>query len=258
MANTIHPTAIIHEGARLGDHIKVGPYTIIEDDVIVADEVEIAAHVLVASGTRIGRNCRIFQGAILGTEPQDLKFGKEKTLLEIGDHTTIREYATINRGTADHGKTVVGSNCLIMAYVHIAHDCEIGDHVVLANLVQMAGHVLIEEHVGIGGFVPIHQFVRIGKHSFIGGGSHVSKDVPPYILAMGEPLRYGGLNLVGLRRKGFSSEKLTRIKKVYTLFYRSNLTVEDAVNRIKSDMEQDQDVQHILSFITGSERGLIR
>jgi UDP-N-acetylglucosamine acyltransferase len=258
MANIIHPTAIIDDGVQLGDRLKIGPYSIIENDVIIGDDVEIASHVLVASGTRIGRNCRVFQGAVLGTIPQDLKFDKEKTLLEIGDHTTIREYATLNRGTAEHGKTLIGSHCMIMAYVHVAHDCEIGDHVVLSNLVQMAGHVIIEEHVGIGGFVPIHQFVRIGKHAFIGGGSHVSKDVPPYVLAMGQPLRYGGLNLVGLKRKGFASDILAQLKQVYTLFYRSNLTVDAAVKRIKNEIEQNPEVLHILSFIAGSERGLIR
>jgi UDP-N-acetylglucosamine acyltransferase len=258
MANHIHPTAIIDPKAQLGNQIKIGAYTIVEDDVVINDETEIASHVLIASGTRIGRNCRIFQGAILGTIPQDLKFGMEKTTLEIGEHTTIREYATLNRGTAEHGKTTVGDECMVMAYVHIAHDCSIGNHVVLANLVQMAGHVVIEDHVGIGGFVPIHQFVRIGTQSFIGGGSHVSKDVPPYILAMGEPLRYAGLNQVGLKRRGFTSGLLSTIKKVYAIFYRSNLTVAQAVARVQTEVEQCTEVQHILSFIKGSERGLIR
>jgi UDP-N-acetylglucosamine acyltransferase len=258
MANKLHPTAIIHHNAQLGTNVTVGPYTIIEDDVIIGDEAEIASHVLIASGTRLGNNCRIFHGAILGTIPQDLKFGMEKTTLEIGEHTTIREYATINKGTAEHGRTTVGGHCLVMAYVHIAHDCTIGNYVILANLVQMAGHVTIEDHVGIGGFVPIHQFVRIGAHAFIGGGSHVPKDVPPYILAMGEPLRYAGLNLVGLKRRGFTSELLRVLKKVYSILYRSNLTVEQACKRIKAEVEQSAEVQHILSFIEGSERGLIR
>jgi UDP-N-acetylglucosamine acyltransferase len=258
MANTIHTTAIVHNGAQLGNNIHIGPYAIIEDDVVIGDNAEIGSHVLIAAGTRLGRNCKVFQGAILGSVPQDLKFGMEKTTLEIGEHTTIREYATLNRGTTGHGKTVVGNHCLVMAYVHIAHDCVIGNHVVLANLVQMAGYVEIEDHVGIGGFVPIHQFVRIGSHSFIGGGSHVPKDVPPYILAMGAPLRYAGLNLVGLKRRGFTAGMLSTLKKVYTLFYRSNLTVEEAVKRIKSEVDQDDNVRHFISFIEGTERGLIR
>jgi UDP-N-acetylglucosamine acyltransferase len=254
----IHKTAIVSGKAEIGNNVEIGPYSIIEDDVIIHDNTQISSNVLIASGTRLDKNCKIFHGAVLGTIPQDLKFAGEKTTLEIGSNTVIREYATLNRGTVDHWKTVIGSNCFIMAYAHIAHDCCIGDHVIIANAVNMAGHITIEDYVGIGGMVPIHQFVRIGKHSFIGGGYRIPKDVPPYILAAGEPLHYGGLNLVGLNRRGIKKEVQAALKKAYRLFYRSNLNVNDALNHIEDEIEPFDEIKHLVSFIKQSERGIIR
>ncbi|HFB67603.1 MAG TPA: acyl-ACP--UDP-N-acetylglucosamine O-acyltransferase, partial [Calditrichae bacterium] len=218
----IHPTAVVSDKAELGTHVIVGPYAVIEEDVIIGDGCQIGPHVYVHSGTRLGQRVRVEKGAVLGTDPQDLKYGGEKTYLEIGDDTTIREFATLNRGTDFHYKTVVGKNCFLMAYVHVAHDCIIGDNVVIANSVQMAGHVEIDDFAGIGGLTAIHQFVRIGKHCFVGGGLRVTKDVPPYVLAMGDPIRYGGTNFVGLKRRGFSSETLRLIKRAYRTVYQSN------------------------------------
>jgi UDP-N-acetylglucosamine acyltransferase len=255
---SIHQTAIIDKGAELGKNISVGPYTIIENDVMIADDVQIASHVLIASGTRIGEGTKVHHGAVLGTIPQDLKFKGEKTTLEIGKNNTIREYATLNRGTSDHWKTVVGDNCLLMAYSHVAHDCLIGNNVIIANSVNMAGHVTIEDYAGIGGLCPIHQFVRIGKHAFIGGGYRVPKDIPPYILAMGEPIRFGGLNSVGLTRRGFSAEILDMIKKAYRIIYRSNLLLKDALTQIESEMGHFEEIMYLVNFFKNSERGVIR
>jgi UDP-N-acetylglucosamine acyltransferase len=194
---------------------------------------------------------------VLGSIPQDLKFAGEETTLEIGERTMIREFATLNRGTKDHWKTVVGSDCLLMAYSHVAHDCAVGNHCILANAVNLAGHVVIEEWASIGGMTPVHQFARVGQHSFVGGGCRVVKDVPPYILAMGEPLKFGGLNSVGLSRRGFSEETMTALKRVYKLLYKSKLNVSQAVARIREECEMTPEVLNVLAFIEKSERGII-
>jgi len=254
----IHKTAQISPKAEIGQNVKIGPFTIVEDDVTIGNETEISSNVVIASGARIGENCKIFNGAVLATVPQDLKFENEKTTLEIGNNTTIREFATLNRGTTDHWKTVVGDNCLLMAYSHVAHDCTLGNNVIIANSVNMAGHVTIEDFVGIGGMVPIHQFVKIGKHTFIGGGFRVPKDVPPYIRAMGEPLRYAGLNSVGLQRRGFSQDTLSELKKAYRIFYRSNLTVTKALEKIESEIKPIEEIKNLVRFIKSCERGIIR
>ena len=254
----IHPTAIVDAAAELADDVIVGPFAVIENDVVVNSGTRIASHVLVAAGTRIGKDCRIFNGAVLGSEPQDLKFGGEKTTLEIGNNTTIREFATLNRGTTDHWKTVIGNNCLLMAYSHVAHDCSIGNNVILANSVNLAGHITIDDFVGVGGVTPIHQFVHIGKHAFIGGGLRVPKDIPPYILAMGEPIRYGGLNSVGLKRRGFSDELLAKLKKAYRFIYQSNLLLDDALKKIEDEIEPVEEITYLVSFFRDSERGVIR
>jgi UDP-N-acetylglucosamine acyltransferase len=254
----IHPTAVVDPGAELADGVVVGPYTIIERDVQIGAGTEIASHVLIAAGTRLGRQCRVAHGAVLGTIPQDLKFSGERTTLEIGDETTIREFATLNRGTANRWVTQVGKGCLIMAYVHIAHDCRIGDHVVLANAVNMAGHVVVEDYASVGGLVPIHQFVRIGRHAFVGGGYRVAKDVPPYVLASGEPLAFAGLNTVGLNRRGFSRQTMLTLKRVYRLVFRSGLNVTQALERIEAEFDPIPEVQHVIDFIRASERGIIR
>ncbi len=254
----IHPTAIIDSGASIGRDVEIGPYTVIEDDVIIGDGCRIGPHVLIGCGTRLGKNCTVFKGASLGTVPQDLKFGNEKTYLEVGDHTTIREFATLNRGTNHSLTTRVGNHCLLMAYTHVAHDCRLGDHVILSNAVNLAGHVIIEDYVGIGGLTPVHQFTHIGAYSFIGGGLRINKDVPPYIRAMGEPLKFGGLNSVGLKRRGYTAEQLNMIKKIYNIIYRRALTVKEAIAEIRDQFAENREAEHIASFLEHSERGIIR
>lgn len=254
----IHNSAVVHPKSIIGENVKIGPFAVIEEEVTIGDNCEIGSASLIASGTTLGSGCRVFHGAVLGTIPQDLKFEGEKSFLEIGNDTTIREFATLNRGTKDRWKTIVGDNCLLMAYSHTAHDCQLGNNVVIANSVNMAGHVTIEDYVGVGGMSPIHQFVRIGMHTFIGGGLRIHKDVPPYILAMGEPLRYGGLNRVGLTRRGFSDESLSLMKEAYRIIYQLNLTVKDALQKVEDEVEPIAEVQNILSFFRESERGVIR
>ncbi len=255
---SIHPTAIVDADATIGKDVSIGPYAVVQEDVIIGDGCHIASHALIHSGTRIGNNCVVFNGSVLGTDPQDLKYAGEKTTLEIGDSTTIREFCTLNRGSTHRLKTVVGSKSLLMAYVHIAHDCIIGNNVILANAVNMAGHVTIEDFASVGGMTPIHQFVRIGKHSFIGGGLRVPKDVPPYILAANEPLTYEGINRVGLSRRGFSTATLSQLRQAYKLLYRSRLNVSQAISQIESTMELTPEIQYIIDFIRTSERGIIK
>ncbi|UCE08859.1 MAG: acyl-ACP--UDP-N-acetylglucosamine O-acyltransferase [bacterium] len=254
----IHPTAIVDSGSEIGENVSIGPLTVIQNDVVIGNGSQIGSHVLIHSGTRIGKKCRIFKGAVLGTDPQDLKYTGEKTTLEVGDETTVREFCTLNRGGSHRFKTVIGSQTLLMAYVHIAHDCIIGNHVILANAVNMAGHVIIEDYASVGGMTPIHQFVRIGKHSFIGGGLRVPKDVPPYILAAGEPLGFAGINRVGLSRRGFSSETMLKLRRAYKLIYRSRLNTTQAVNQIKDTMKLTAEIKDIIDFIETSERGIIK
>ena len=254
----IHPTAIVNPDSQISENVQIGPYTVIEEDVIIGEGTVISSGALIAAGTRIGKKCRVFHGAVLGSIPQDLKFSGEKTTLEIGDNTIIREFATLNRGTIENRKTVVGNDCLLMAYSHIAHDCVLGNHIVVANSVNMAGHVIIDDYAGIGGICPIHQFVRIGKHCFIGGGSQVGKDVPPYVLAMGIPFRYAGLNRIGLTRRGFSEKTQETIKKAYRIIFQSNLNINDALKKVKDEIEPIEEVQDILHFFRDSERGIIR
>ena len=257
MASSIHPTAVIGSKAKIGKNVQIGAFSVIDDDVVIGDNSIIHNNVTLLEGTRIGKDVSIHQGSVIAGVPQDLKFGGEKTTSEIGDRTVIREYCTINRGTTYSHKTVIGEDCLIMAYVHLAHDVIVGDKVILANSVQVAGHVEIGYHVTIGGLVPIHQFVKIGDHSFIGGGLRVPKDVPPYCLAMGEPLVYGGLNKVGLQRRGFSSDSINNIKKAYRIFYSPNLLKKEAIEEIKDSFEHTDEINVLISFFEKSDRGII-
>lgn len=254
--NNIHATAIVSSKAELADDVTVGPHSIIEDNVVIGAGTKIASSALIASGARLGANITIAHGAVVGSVPQDLKFAGEESLLVVGDETTIREYATLNRGTADRGETTVGSNCLIMAYAHVAHDCIIGNNVILANSVNLAGHIEIDDHAILGGVLPVHQFVKIGTHAMIGGGFRVQQDVCPYALAGGYPLRIAGLNALGLKRRGFTPEAIRTIKSVYKLLFHSKLNTTQAVERIKSEIEIIPEVQVILDFIERSERGL--
>lgn len=259
MSVHVDSRAIVSPSVQLGEGVRIGPFTIVEDDVIIGDGATIAANALIGTGARIGKQCRIHHGAVVSHEPQDLKYSGEKSTCEVGDRTVVREYATLHRGTGEGGKTAIGSDCLLMGYVHIAHDCVVGNKVILANAVMIAGHSVIEDHVIIGGITPVHQFVRIGQHSMIGGGLRVPKDVPPYILGGQEPLIFNGLNSVGLRRRGFSQETIAALDAAYTILYNSKLNVTQAVQRIKEDerLASVPEVQNVLTFIAGSTRGII-
>ena len=255
---TIHPTATVDKRAELAEDVEVGPNTVIEGDVIVGEGTKIHSNALIADGTRVGKNSEIHHGVVLSTWPQYLGFGGEKTTLEIGDRTVIREYCDLNKGTTHNHKTVVGNDCFLMAYTHVAHDCQLGDHVICANSVQMAGHVIIEDWAFVSGLVPIHQFSRIGQHSFIGGGYRIPKDVPPFIMAGGEPLTYKGLNVVGLGRRGFTKETIASLRRCYRMIYRSKLNTTQALARVRSEMEIIPEVQAVIDFIENSDRGIIR
>lgn len=254
----IHPTAVINKKAKLADNITVGPYSIVDGDVEIGEGCEIHDHVYIADGARIGKNCRIHHSAAVSTIPQDLKFSGEKTILEIGDNVVIREFCDLNRGTSHLGKSVVGKHTFLMAYTHVAHDCVVGEHAILANGVQLAGHVTVEEWVTIGGLVPVHQFCTIGKHAFIGGGYRVIQDVPPYILAAGEPLGFKGLNIIGLNRRGFDKAIIQKLQRCYRFIYRSKLNTTQAVQRIREEIEPIPEVESVLMFIEKSERGIIK
>jgi UDP-N-acetylglucosamine acyltransferase len=254
----IDPRAIVSPKSELGENVSIGPFAIVEDDVIIGDGTSIGSNALIANGARIGRGCRIFPFAIVSIESQDLKYKGEKTTFEIGDNTTVREFAALHRGTTSHWKSTVGSNCLIMAYAHVAHDCTVGSNVILANVVQLAGHVEIGDYAIIGGGTVVHQFEHIGQHAMIGGGFRIVKDVPPYILAGNEPLCFEGLNIVGLKRRGFSQEAIASLEQAYHLIYQSNLNVSQAVARIREEVPQTSEVQAVLDFIANSKRGIIR
>jgi len=257
MSTQIHKSAIVHPDAKISDNVSIGPFTIVEENVVIGEGTQIASNTLIASGTRIGISCKISHGAVLGTLPQDLKFGGEETTLEIGNNTTIREYCTLNRGTKAHMKTIVGNNCFIMAYVHIAHDCTIGSNVILVNAVNMAGHVDIEDFAIVGGLTPIHQFVRIGQHAMIGGGSRAGKDIPPYIIGSRYPMCFEGTNIIGLKRRGFSPDTIANIEKTYHILYEIGLNVTQAVQKIKDELPKTPEVNNILEFIAKSKRGII-
>jgi UDP-N-acetylglucosamine acyltransferase len=252
----VHPTAIVHDDAVLGGGVTVGPGSIIGPGVVVGDGTEISSNVLIERDTVVGRECRIFHGAVLGTEPQDLKFEGEQAKLEIGDRTVIREYATLNRGTRATGRTSVGSDCLLMAYSHVAHDCHLGDRVILANAVNMGGHVTIGDWAIVGGMTPIHQFVRIGEHAFVGGASRVSKDVAPYVRAAGDPLVMSGLNSVGLRRRGFGPELRLELKRAYRMFFLSDLNVTQAIERARQELDLLPEVERFIVFFETTDRGV--
>jgi len=252
----IHQTAVIHEEAELAEDVSVGPFTIVGPGVVIGPGTEIGSHVLIERDTIVGRDCRIHHGAVLGTEPQDLKFEGENTKLVVGDRTVIREYATLNRGTRAAGRTVVGSDCLLMAYVHIAHDCEIGNHVILSNAVNMGGHVTIRDWAIVGGVTAIHQFVRIGEHAFVGGASRVAKDVPPFVRAAGNPLEMAGLNSVGLRRRGFGEEVRKELKRAYRLFFTSEHNVTQAIAKARAELPDLTEVERFIAFFEETERGV--
>ncbi len=252
------PLAYIHPGAKIGQNVTIEPFATIYDNVEIGDGTWIGSHTTIFSGARIGKSCRIFPGASISAIPQDLKFDGEDTVVIIGDNTTIRECATLNRGTKDKFRTEIGRNCLLMAYVHVAHDCVIGNNVVIANSVQLAGHVEIGDFAVIGGTSAVHQFVRIGRHVMISGGSLVRKDVPPYAKAAREPLTFVGLNAIGLKRRGFSTNQLNDLKEVYRIIYQSGLNNSQALSMIEAEVTQSTERDEVLSFIRESKRGIMK
>ena len=254
----IQPLAYIHPQAKIAQNVVIEPFVTIYKDVIIGEGTWIGSNVTIMDGARIGKNCRIFPGAVISGIPQDLKFEGEDTLAVIGNNTTIRECVTINRGTKDKLKTVVGNNCLLMAYTHIAHDCEIGNYCVFSNNTNLAGHIIIGDNVVLAGMVAIHQFCNIGSHAFVTGGSLVRKDIPPYVKVAREPLSYAGINSVGLRRRGFSSEKINEIQEIYRVLFVKNNNITKALDIIQAEFKPTEERDEIIDFIRNSNRGVMK
>ncbi len=255
----IHPTAIIHPGAEIVEGVKIGPYSVIAEHVRIGDNTVIDSHVVIDGWTEIGKGCRIFPFTSIGTPPQDMTYSGEKTTVRIGDQNIIREYTTIHRGTKKGGgETVVGSHNYIMAYVHIAHDCHIGSHIIMANAATLGGHITVEDYAVIGGLTGIHQFVRVGMYAMVGACSAVSQDVPPYVSAVGNRAALYGLNMVGLKRQGFSKKQIASIKQAYTILFRSKLTLKEAMATIDEKIGDSEEVRRMVAFINGSKRGICR
>jgi len=252
------PLANVHPDAKIGNNVTIEPFATIHADVTIDDGCWIGPNAILWDGTRLGKNVKIYPGASVSSIPQDLKFSGEKTETFIGDNTVVREYVTISRGTTDKFKTVIGKNCLLMAYVHVAHDCNIGNHCILVNTVQVAGHVTIDDWAIIGGASALHQFVKIGAHVMISGGSLVRKDVPPYTKAAREPLAYAGINTVGLRRRGFAAEKISDIQEIYRYIFLKGLNNSKAIDIVESEIAQSDEKDYILNFIKTSDRGIMK
>lgn len=252
------PLAYVHPAAKIASNVVIDPFVTIDQNVVIGEGTRIGSNVTILEGARIGKNCTIHSGAVISGVPQDLKFKGEDTVAIIGDNTVIRECVTINRGTASKGKTVVGSNCLIMAYCHVAHDCTLGDNVIMSNSVQVAGEVVIDDNAVIGGGALIHQFTHIGAHVMLQGGSLVNKDIPPYIKAGRLPVSYAGINSIGLRRRGFTNEQISEIQEIYRYLYLSGLNNSDAVDRIEAELPASKERDEIIMFVRNSKRGIIR
>jgi UDP-N-acetylglucosamine acyltransferase len=257
MTTRIHPTAIVSDDAKIGVDVEIGPYTIIGEGCTIGDGCIIAPRAMLERNVILGTNVKVGAGSILGGDPQDLKFKGEHTTVEVGDGTTIREYTTINRGTTHSYKTTIGKNCFIMSYVHLAHDCHVGDGVILVNSVQLAGHVTVGEKAIIAGASAAHQFVKIGQYAFVGGCSRISQDVPPYIKAVGNPIKLYGLNSVGLQRNNFPEEVVRELKRAYRLFFRSELNVTQAKERAATELKPYPEVQELLRFLEETGRGVV-
>lgn len=254
----IQPLAYVNPGAVIADNVVIEPFVTIHKNVEIGEGTWIGSNVTIMEGAKIGKNCRIFPGAVISAVPQDLKFDGEMTTVEIGDNVTIRECVTINRGTKATGKTKIGNNCLLMAYSHIAHDCVLGNHVILANAVQLAGHVEVGNYAILGGLSAVHQFVKIGEHVMISGGSLVRKDVPHFTKAAREPLSYEGVNSIGLRRRGYESEKIAEIQEIYRILYLRGLNNAKAISKIETEMPATKERDEIISFIKESDRGIMK
>ena len=254
----IHPLAHVHPSAVIAESAEIGPFAYIEANVEIGERTVVMANASVMSGARIGDDCQIFPSAVVGAIPQDLKFRGEDTLAIIGNHTVIRECATVHRGTASKGKTVVGNHCLIMAYSHVAHDCLLHDHIIMSNATQLAGEVVVDDYAILGGGSLVHQFTHVGAHSMTQGGTKVNKDIPPYVIAAREPISYCGINSVGLSRRGFSREQVAAIQDTYRLIYMSGLNVSQALQQIEETLPQSPERDAIVNFIVNSPRGVIR
>lgn len=250
--------AYVNPNAKIGKDVVIEPFAYIDDNVEIGDGCKIMTHAVILSGAKLGRGCTVFPGAVVGGIPQDLKFRGEETTAEIGDHTTIRECATVNRGTASKGKTVVGNNCLIMAYSHVAHDCLLGNNVILGNACQIAGEVQIADWAILSGGCLIHQFCRVGEHVIVQGGSRSPKDIPPYVTAGREPISFAGINLIGLRRRNFSPAQIQIIQECYRIIYQSGLNFSQAVERIQDNIEPTLERDTVLNFLKTSQRGIVR
>ncbi|WP_373943151.1 acyl-ACP--UDP-N-acetylglucosamine O-acyltransferase [Polaribacter sejongensis] len=252
------PLAYVHPQAKIARNVVIEPFTTIHNNVTIGSGTWIGSNVTIMEGAKIGENCRIFPGAVISAIPQDLKFNDEETTVEIGNNVTIRECVTINRGTSDRMKTKIGDNCLIMAYCHIAHDTFVGDNCIFSNNTTLAGHVTIGDNVVLAGMVAVHQFASIGNHSFVAGGSLVRKDVPPFVKAAREPLAYVGINSVGLRRRGFSTEKIREIQDIYRILFQRNYNNSQAIDIIEAEMEATPERDEIIQFIKESHRGIMK
>lgn len=254
----IHPTAIISKKAKLDKDVLVGPYTVINDNVTVGEATEIGAHCLIDGNTNIGKGCKIFKGAVIGSAPQDLKYKGEKSYLEIADYNIIREYVTINPGTEEGSKTILGSYNLFMAYSHVAHDCMIGNHCIIANCGTLAGYVVVEDNVLISGLVAVHQFVRIGRLAIVGGLSKVVQDIPPYSTCDGHPARLYGLNLVGLKRNNICSDSIRLLDAAFKILFNSGLPIKKALEELNKQEQTCPEVSYLIDFIKSSSRGITR
>lgn len=255
----IHPTAIVHPGASISEGVEIGPYAIIGENVSLGSGTWVGPHAVIEGWTEIGRDNRIFQFASVGAPPQDLKFHGEKTLLRLGDRNTVREFVTLHRGTeSGGGETVIGDDNLLMAYAHVAHDCRVGNHVILANGGTLAGHVTVDDFAILGGLSAVHQFTRVGCHVMISGGAMVTQDIPPYTIAQGDRATTVGINIVGLKRRGFSEEALRAIKHAYKIVFRSGLRLEEALAKIEEELGSGPELAVFTNFIRGSERGIAR
>ena len=252
------PLAYIHPAAKIASNVVIDPFVTIDQNVEIGEGTRIGSNVTIMEGARIGKNCVIFPGAVIGAVPQDLKFRGEDTLAIIGDNTTIRECVTVHRGTASKGKTVVGSNCLIMAYCHVAHDCVVGDNVIMSNATQLAGEVVVDNFAIIGGGTLVHQFCHIGPHVMIQGGSLINKDSPPYVKAARNPIAYAGVNSIGLRRRNFSNEQIREIQEIYRYLYLSGYNISDSVERIEAELPATKERDEIIMFVRNSKRGIIK
>lgn len=254
----IHNLACVDPAAKIGKDVEIGPFCMVEGDVEIGDGTRLLSNAVVMNGARIGSNCVVYPGAVIGAQPQDLKFRGEKTVAIIGNGTTIRECATIHRGTASKGQTVVGENCLIMAYCHVAHDCRLGNNIIMSNATQLAGEVVVDDCAVIGGGTLVHQFCHLGSYIMIQGGALINKDIPPYVLAAREPISYTGVNVIGLRRHGFSHDAIHRIQEVYRVLYSSGMNIAEATERLPLMLEPSEELDNILKFIRESGRGVLR